>query len=95
MKKASIHALFATFILFAFSVTSSLAAVDCKQTINTTCTGCHEKSLICSNVEKPAKYWKEMIKLMISNGADISDDERTALVTCLSAPEAACKEACK
>lgn len=95
MKKKSIGILLTLLTSATFASAPAFADVDCTKVINTTCTGCHSKSRICAKIGKTEKYWAGIIKLMISNGADITEEESTALTTCLSKPEEACTEACK
>lgn len=63
--------------------TNSFAAETCG-TLLTRCGQCHDNGRICERLGKSEKYWKSIIKYMISNGAEISEEEGAIMVPCLS-----------
>ena len=62
---------------------NSFAAETCG-TLLVRCDQCHDRERICERLGKSEKYWKSILKYMISNGAEISTDEAALMVPCLS-----------
>ena len=81
-----------TFMVFFSS--SVLAGDICEESINTICIGCHNTDRVCESLGASEKTWKAVLDWMVSNGAELEDDELEAMVKCFSEPSAGAKAAC-
>ena len=66
----------------------------CKNLVIDSCTGCHGKERACDNLGKSKESWKSLIRFMIANGADLSDEQLEQLSDCMSIPSLGAKAAC-
>nr|MBF0222415.1 hypothetical protein [Desulfobulbaceae bacterium] len=74
--------------------TNSFGAETCG-TLLQRCGQCHDNERICKSLGKSEKYWKGIIKYMISNGAEISAEEGDMMVPCLSSKAEDAVKFCK
>ena len=72
----------------------SWAEGQCTKLLNTVCNDCHNTDRVCESMGGPEKKWKAIIDWMISNGAELEDDEKSLLVNCLTEPFEEAKKAC-
>jgi len=57
----------------------------CSSMINAKCTRCHYKTRICNALgTKSDRKWGKTIRLMVSQGAELTKDEQNKVVACLS-----------
>ena len=80
---------------------SSLGAVQasgtegqCSQLLNTVCNDCHNTDRVCDAMGGSEKKWKAILDWMISNGAELEEDEVALLVNCLTEPYEEARKAC-
>ena len=67
---------------------------QCTKLLNTVCNDCHNTDRVCDSMGGPEKKWKAILDWMISNGAELEDDEKTLLLNCLTEPFEEAKKAC-
>lgn len=76
-------------------LSSPVVAGDiCEESVNTVCIGCHNSDRVCESLGASEKTWQAVLDWMVSNGAELEDDEIEAMVKCFSAPSAGAKAAC-
>jgi hypothetical protein len=57
----------------------------CSSMINAKCIRCHYKTRICDALgTKSVRQWKKSITFMVSQGAELTEDEQNKVVACLS-----------
>ena len=57
----------------------------CGAIVDAKCVQCHYKTRICDALgTKSSSKWKQTIKFMIKQGAELTADEQTKVVACLS-----------
>lgn len=93
-KRSAIAALAGLIILGWLTAPAIAGDPSCKDLVIDSCTGCHGKERACANLGKSKKSWRSLIKFMISNGADLDDDEIEQLSDCMSEPAAGAVAAC-
>ncbi|MGB6289913.1 MAG: hypothetical protein WBD61_03465 [Desulfobulbales bacterium] len=61
------------------------SAAVCKSIVDVKCVQCHYKTRICDALgTKSVGKWKQSIKFMIKQGAQLTEDEQNKVVACLS-----------
>ena len=87
----TIFALLVSVFLYAACGGSAEVAVatstggDCQATIDAKCVKCHYKTRICDALgTKSKRKWKRTIKFMVKQGAQLSQDEQSKVLACLS-----------
>ncbi len=82
--------------LLGFISSNALAGEKCAQTITAKCEGCHQVDVICSELGKNSKdEWTTTINTMVAYGAELSPEEETSLIECLSSQSADIAALCK
>ena len=82
-------------VLFsAIGITKANAEGQCKELLTTVCNDCHNTDRVCESMGGTEKKWKAIIDWMISNGAEMSDDQRTLMINCLMEPYEEAKAVC-
>lgn len=76
------------------AVQTSGAEGQCTQLLNTVCNDCHNTDRVCESMGGPEKKWKAILDWMISNGAELEDEEKGLLLDCLTEPYDEAKKAC-
>ena len=57
----------------------------CSSIVNAKCTRCHYKTRICDALgTKSVSQWVRSIKFMIKQGAQLTEDEQSKVIACLS-----------
>ena len=67
---------------------------QCTQLLTTVCNDCHNTDRVCDSMGGPEKKWKAILDWMISNGAELEEEEKTLLLNCLTEPFEEAKKAC-
>ena len=87
--------LVAVIVLFsAIGITKANAEGQCKELLTTVCNDCHNTDRVCESMGGTEKKWKAIIDWMISNGAELEDDQRTLMINCLMEPYDEAKAVC-
>ena len=76
------------------AVQASGAEGQCTQLLTTVCNDCHNTDRVCESMGGSEKKWKAILDWMISNGAELEDDEKSLLLNCLTEPFEEAKKAC-
>lgn len=87
--------LFISALLMAGASLAQAEPRDCKTLLTGECVGCHEKQKFCKNLGKSVQFWQGTLGQMVSNGADLSKEEKSGLTTCLSQSSEAAQGVCK
>ena len=66
----------------------------CTKLLNTICNDCHNTDRVCNSLGGTQKKWKALVEWMISNGAELEDDEKELIINCLVEPYDEAKKAC-
>ena len=57
----------------------------CSAIVETKCVRCHYKTRICDALgTKSVRKWEKTLKFMIKQGAELSEDEQSKVLACLS-----------
>jgi hypothetical protein len=67
---------------------------QCAQLLRSVCNGCHDSARICAKIGGPEKKWLTLLDWMISNGAELEDEEKNLLANCMTEPFAEAKTFC-
>jgi hypothetical protein len=81
-------------LLSALGTAKANAEGQCKELLTTVCNDCHNTDRVCESMGGPEKKWKAIIDWMISNGAELSDEQQSLLVNCLTEPYEEAKKVC-
>jgi cytochrome c5 len=82
-------------VLFsAIGTTRANTDGECKKLLTTVCNDCHNTDRVCESMGGTEKKWKAIIDWMISNGAELSDDQQTLMINCLMEPYDEAKSIC-
>ena len=85
-------------IVVLFSSLSAMQASgtegQCTQLLNTVCNDCHNTDRVCDSMGGPEKKWKAILDWMISNGAELEEEEISLLLNCMTEPYEEAKKAC-
>ena len=76
------------------TVQAASNGAKCNKLLETVCNDCHNTDRVCDAIGGTQKKWKALIDWMISNGAELEDDEKVLLIDCLSEPFDEAKKAC-
>lgn len=90
------------FIIAAIVVSISLCSTfisyakegQCTQLLTTVCNDCHNTDRVCDAMGGPEKKWKAILDWMISNGAELEEEEITLLLNCLTEPFEEAQKVC-
>ena len=87
--------LVAVIVLFsALGIAKANAEGQCTELLTTVCNDCHNTDRVCESMGGTEKKWKAIIDWMISNGAELEDDQRTLMINCLMEPYDEAKAVC-
>lgn len=67
---------------------------QCTKLLTTVCNDCHNTERVCDSMGGPEKKWKAILDWMISNGAELEEEEITLLLNCMTEPFEEAKKAC-
>ena len=81
-------------LLSSLGIAKANAEGQCSELMTTVCNDCHNTDRVCESMGGPEKKWKAIIDWMISNGAELSDDQQTLLINCLTEPYEEAKKVC-
>ena len=85
-------------IVILFSALGAVQASEtegqCTKLLTTVCNDCHNTDRVCESMGGSEKKWKAILDWMISNGAELEDDEKSLLINCLTEPFEEAKKAC-
>jgi hypothetical protein len=73
---------------------SARAQGQCAALMNTVCLGCHTRDRFCERLGSTEKQWQSLIKWMITNGADLDEEQVKLLAGCLSGPTEEAMKVC-
>jgi hypothetical protein len=97
--KMTIRNFFLLAVVLMFSALGAVQAgadgAKCTKLLATVCNDCHNTDRVCDSIGGTKKKWKALIDWMISNGAELEDDEKILMIDCLSEPFDEAKKACQ
>jgi|GEM_PF-5777674 len=73
---------------------SARAEGQCTALMNTVCLGCHTRDRFCERLGSTEIQWQSLIKWMITNGADLDEEQVKLLVGCLGGPTEEAMKVC-
>jgi hypothetical protein len=80
--------------IFAGVLISSAQEGQCTKLLTTVCNDCHNTDRVCDSMGGPEKKWKAILDWMISNGAELEEEEIALLLDCMTEPYEEAKKAC-
>jgi len=95
MRRTKKNILYLFVVLIIFTLISACSSTDvigespskavCTSIVDTKCVRCHYKTRICDALgTKSIRKWKQTIKFMVKQGAELTEDEKSKVVACLS-----------